>query len=262
MGRRSAIKQKINICRTTAFYVSRQAVRGNTVVFPPEEEHHLRDVLRLESDAEITVLDGSGGRYRVLIERMSRGGELTGRIVSEERVEVEKPFISVALSLGRRERIRIAVEKLAELGCHRIFPLLADNSSFQGNPERMVEKLSLVCRSALKQSGGSFLTKIDTPVTFEQLIEMINEGSFQPVFSIKNIRPETGENRIKSLSESDEYILVIGPEGGFSLREQGMIDEIKAPCLHLGATDLRLETAAVAGLVLLRRLLRQDLFFY
>jgi 16S rRNA (uracil1498-N3)-methyltransferase len=262
LGRRSAVKQNIDICRTTAFYVPRQAVSGNTVAFPPEEEHHLRDVLRLESDAEVVVLDGCGGRYKVLIEQKSRGGELTGRIVSEERVEVEKPFISVALSLGRRERIRMAVEKLAELGCHRILPLLADNSSFQGNPERLVEKLSLVCRSALKQSGGHFLTAIEKPVTFEQFTALACDGSVQPVFSIKSTRPANRKNKTTSLANSDEYILVIGPEGGFSLREQGLIDQIKAPGLHLGATDLRLETAAVAGLVLLRRLLREDLFFY
>ncbi|MBN2290712.1 MAG: 16S rRNA (uracil(1498)-N(3))-methyltransferase [Candidatus Glassbacteria bacterium] len=263
MGRRAAAKNNKEICRTTAFFVPREAISGDLVVFPPDEEHHLRDVLRLKSGAVVEVLDGCGGRYRVVVEQGPRGSDLVGRVLGVERVEAVKPLISVALSLGRRERIRMAVEKLAELGCHRIVPLLADNSSFQGNPGRQVEKLSLVCRSALKQSGNCFLTAVEPAAAFGDFAaEAVGRG-IPLSFCVK----DTGRSRRKNdpgrpTAGGDEYFLVIGPEGGFSSGEQALIDEMQAPRLHLGAADLRLETAAVAGFILMRELLRRDLYFY
>ena len=257
------MKRNKQICRTTAFYVPWGAVSAGRVGFPPEEEHHLRHVLRLESGVEVEVLDGCGGRYRVVVEQESRGLGLRGRVLSSERVEAEKPFISVALTLGSKQRTRLAVEKLAELGCHRIIPLLTDNNSFKGNPKRQIERLSLVCRSALKQSGNYFLTGIEAPISFENFAALARNGEIQPVFCVKNPEPANRKSsKSKPIARSDEYFLVIGPEGGFSPGEQTLIEDMAAPRLHLGSADLRFETAATSGFVLLRELLRGDCYIY
>ena len=120
--------------RTTAFYVPRETFSAGRVVFPPEEEHHLRQVLRLGNGAEVEVLDGCGALYRVVVEQGLQGSALVGRVLSVERIEAAKPFISVALALGRKERTRMAVEKLAELGCHRIVPLLTQRAQAVEKP--------------------------------------------------------------------------------------------------------------------------------
>ncbi len=257
------MKRNKQICRTTACYVPRGAISAGRVVFPPEEEHHLRHVLRLDSGVEVEVLDGCGGRYRVVIERESQGLGLVGRVLNVERVKAEKPFISVALALGSKQRTRMAVEKLAELGCHRIIPLLTDNTSFKGNPERQIERLSLVCRSALKQSGNYFLTGIEAPISFEDFAALARNGEIQPVFCVKNPEPVNRKSsKSKSLARSDEYFLVVGPEGGFSPGEQALIEDTAAPRLHLGSADLRLETAATVGFILLREFLQGDFYIY
>jgi len=257
------MKRNKDICRTTAFYVPRAAISAERVNFPPEEERHLRHVLRLEQGARVEVLDGCGARYDVLVEDQPRDPGLVGRILSVERVEAEKPLISAALALGRRERMRTAVEKLAELGCHRILPLFTDHTSFRGNPHRQVDKLSLVCRSALKQSRGFFLTGIEAPGNIEDFAALARRGGIQPVFCLKSAQPENSQNdKRKLLAGSEEYFLVVGPEGGFSPRELVLIDELAAPRLHLGCADLRFETAAAAGFVLLREFLRGDMYLY
>ena len=263
MGSRAAEKRNEKICRTTAFYVPAEAVSAERVCFPPEEEHHLRHVLRLGSGVQVEVLDGCGARYRVAVESVSRNSELTGRILNVERAQPEKPFISVALSLGRRERTRVAVEKLAELGCHRIMPLLTDLSSCKADPGHQVEKLAAVCISALKQSGNLYLTGIETPKSFDEFTALAGKGKINPVFCLKE--PEGANRRADDISKPaafEEYFLVVGPEGGFSMREKELIESLATPRLHLGSADLRLETAAVAGFVMLRQTLRRDLYFY
>ncbi|MEA2062581.1 MAG: RsmE family RNA methyltransferase [Gemmatimonadota bacterium] len=254
---------KKELCRTTAFYVPVDAINGDRVEFPPAEVHHLREVVRIRSGELVRVLDGCGACYRVVLESSPEGSVLVGRVLSVERSEAEKPSISAALALGRKARSRVAVEKLAELGCHRIVPLLTEYTSYRGNPAREVEKWLPVCQAALKQSGNCFLTGIGVPLTFEEFIGKVNGEDTRPVFCFKDREPvERKRSRMALCRCASEYILVIGPEGGFSTTEQELIEDSGALRLHLGGADLRFETAAVAGYILLRESLRRDLYFY
>jgi len=245
---------------TSAFYVEPANISGSRVVFAPEEEHHIREVLRLGKGSVVEVLDGCGGRFRVLLEN-GEAGDLTGRILEAERKEPDVPALSAAIALGRKERMRIAVEKLAELGCRRIFPLLTDYVSVKRFSPGQMENLRRVCRSALKQSRGWFLTRIEEPLSFENFMKLVHTGEINPVFCRKKEQDQSTALP-RSLSPELEHVLVVGPEGGFSPEELALIDRSGAPCIHLGETILRFETAAVAGFVLLRQILLGDISIY
>jgi 16S rRNA (uracil1498-N3)-methyltransferase len=255
---RSRVSDKLGV---SAFYVPPQDLEPGWFDFPPEEEHHLRHVLRLGPGSEVEVLDGCGGRYRVRVERGSGPGRLAGRVLGTERREEPRPFLSVALAVARKERLRVAVEKLAELGCHRIFPFLSDHVSFSGSAGREADKLRLVCRSALKQSRGWFLTRIEEPLAFDSLLEFFGKSGVRPVFCAKKIEkiPAVDRNRMDG---AEEFCLVVGPEGGFSRNEFDRIVEGSFPMLHLGEADLRFETAAIAGFSILRSFVRGDFGLY
>lgn len=248
-------------CGTSAFFVAPENINAERVLFPPGEEHHIKNVLRLQNGVVLEVLDGCGGRFTVALEKKVQGLGLTGRILSAERRDQPRLRVSVALALGRRERMRIAVEKLAELGCHRIVPLVTDYVSFSGNAGKQVEKLNLVTRSALKQSRGLFLTRVDDPLGFAEFLSLVQEGKTKAVFCRK--MPEEEKRAFPALVDPQgEYFLAVGPEGGFSPRENAMIEKSGAPCLHLGESDLRFETAAIAGFVLLRQALAGEFSLY
>ena len=162
------------------------------------------------------------------------------------------------------------LEKLAELGCHRIVPLVTEHVSFAGDAAKQAAKLRRVALSSMKQSRSPFLTRVQEPARFEQFLESAGAEKLVPVFCSKKSRPDQGGKKEKALENlsrkalpaGQEYILVIGPEGGFSAREQEDIAASGYPCLHLGQADLRFETAAVSGFVLLRQILSGDFFVY
>ncbi|HUU29924.1 MAG TPA: RsmE family RNA methyltransferase [archaeon] len=259
MGRRST-ENIAKECETSAFYVPPANISTERVLFPAEEEHHIKNVLRLKAGSLVEVLDGCGGKFGVVLERIDSPG-LEGRILSAERIEQGPVLISVALALGRKERMRIAVEKLAELGCHRIVPLWTDYVSFAGAAQKQIEKLRLICRSALKQSRTLFLTRIDEPLTFAQILALADCGRLRLVFCRKNREGKKSESP-RPIDPGKEHLLVVGPEGGFSPREESLIQGSSLLCIHLGDADLRFETAAIAGFVLLRQALAGDLSFY
>ena len=268
MARRS-FEQGKKKCETSAFYVPPDSILGGRALFPSEEGLHIRNVLRLEPGAIVEVLDGLGGSYTVELEKPT-GSRLEGRVLSSSQSRPPAFRISVAVALGRPERMRIAVEKLAELGCHRIVPLVTEYVSFAGNAEKLADKLRRVALSSMKQSRSPFLTLIREPARFEQFLESAAAEKLFPVFCVKNSgsdRESATEEALerscrKSLAPGREYILVVGPEGGFSPREQKEIAAGGYRCIHLGRADLRFETAAVSGFVLLRKILSGDFFIY
>ena len=268
MTRRS-FEQKKKKCETGAFYVPPDSFLDGKALFPPEEEHHIRNVLRLGPGTVVEVLDGVGGNYSVELSKVIGSG-LAGRVLSFSQSQPPVPRISAAVAVGRLERMRIAVEKLAELGCHRIVPLVTEHVSFAGDAAKQAAKLRRVALSSMKQSRSPFLTRVQEPARFEQFLESAEAEKLIPVFCSKKSRPDQGGKKEKALENlsrkalpaGQEYILVIGPEGGFSAREQEDIAASGYPCLHLGQADLRFETAAVSGFVLLRQILSDDFFVY
>ena len=268
MTRRS-FEQGKKKCETSAFYVPPDNFLDGKALFPSEEEHHIRNVLRLGPGTVVEVLDGVGGSYSVELSK-AIGGGLEGRVLSFYQYQSPVPRISAAVALSRPERMRIAVEKLAELGCHRIVPLVTEHVSFAGDSAKQAAKLRRVALNAMKQSRSPFLTRVQEPARFEQFLESARAEKFIPVFCSKKSCLDQGGKKEKALENlsrkahraGQEYILVVGPEGGFSAREQEYIAASGYPCLHLGQADLRFETAAVSGFVLLRQILSGDFFVY
>lgn len=249
-------------CRTSAFYVRpRDFDEHGRVVFDQNETNHITRVLRLEPGTLVEVLDGCGGVYEVELAE-PRSGLATGRVVSSRQVPPPVPPISAAVALGRKERLRAAAEKLAELGCNRLWPLECGHLQFPGGLERQVDKLQTVAVAALKQSRRPCLMQVEQPVTLAGLLENTDGRMLRPVFC-----QPAGDGRESSgwdepVQRQSEYVLVVGPEGGFSEAEHGMIENSGCPRLDLGRWWLRSETAAIAGFTLLAERLWGEFGFF
>ncbi len=236
---------------TSAFHVPPVGFGPDgSVRFDGQEAAHITRVLRLPPGAMVEVLDGEGGIYEVRLE--SGGRRLAGRVTGSRKERRSVPPISVALAVGRKERLRAAVEKLAELGCHRIWPLACEHIQFKSSLAGQVGKLQAAAVSALKQSRQPYLTRIEQPLTLATLLAGADSDKIRPV-----ICHPVGEGAVVqpawgAAAENDaQYVLVVGPEGGFSGRELELIDRRSDSRLELGRCWLRSETAAVAGFTVL-----------
>lgn len=237
---------------TSAFYVPPADLEGGLVRFPEDELRHITRSLRLRPPAVVEVLDGQGGCYQVQLAG-GAAGRIEGRVLEKLFLPAARPLVSAALAVCRAERMKLAVEKLAELGCHRLITIRTGYVDFAGSREGLREKLRRVAVSALKQSRSPWLMRVEEGEGVEELIGGSGKQTC-PVFCQMAAEIETGSPAPGRLPAAEEYLLVVGPEGGFTPGEAELIGKSGLPRLDLGNTRLRSETAAVAGFVLLRQI--------
>jgi len=120
--------------------------------------------------------------------------------------------------------------------------------SFRAHPAGIV-RMEKVARAAAKQSGSARWPEIAGPVDFGRalLVSAANRFLLDP----------SGEPFPKAL-EPGACALLVGPEGGWSDAERHLSVERGWKPVSLPAGKLRSETAAVAGLTLLRSVLARS----
>lgn len=189
------------------------------------QQSHLFKVLRMVEGDPVSYTDGAGtvGRGRLERSLIERGVESRHPSPSAVTVAVAPP--------SSRQRCRILVQKLAEIGVRRLTWVRTRHT--EGRPPSP-DKTWAWIESAIEQSRGAWLTD----VTASRLNDL-------EVARLVVAHP--GGGRLDQTEIPSDPILLVGPEGGLD------DDEIPARSqrISLGPTVLRVETAAVVGAFLL-----------
>ena len=211
-----------------------------------DESAHCCRVLRHRAGDEIHVIDGLGTMYRCrLVDDNPKGAE--AEVLEAFPGWGGHPYrLKVACCPTKNnDRFEWFVEKATEVGVDRIVPVIGERS------ERKVYKTDRAARialSATKQSLKARIPEIAEPVSVKdfvchsgldpeslKLIAYCFEGDTRRVSIQKALRAYDGR----------DVTVLIGPEGDFSPEEARLaIDHGYIP-VHLGASRLRTETAAV-----------------
>jgi 16S rRNA (uracil1498-N3)-methyltransferase len=193
----------------------------------PDDDHHLRRVLRLRPGDALTVGDGAGG-WRAA--RLSATGvEPTG---PDEVAPEPGPTLTVGFALVKGGKPELVVQKLTEVGVDRIVPLRAARSVVrwdEAKAGKAVERLRSVARAAAAQCHRPHLPEVAAVTDVAAVV-----GEDGVVLAERGGTP-LGEART----------VLVGPEGGWAP------DELAAglPTVGLGPHVLRAETAAIAAAV-------------
>lgn len=241
----------------TNFYTSPENISDETLSIKGEEARHILTVLRYKAGDVISVVDGRGTRYRVLIEKATPDF-LQGRIISEVSTENEPAHqITLAQAICKQQRMDFLIEKATEIGVSSIIPVLTERSLVKiGGPAKQKAKIDRWRRLAIasmKQSLRTVLPKIQDIIKFDQLLSRIESYDLCLIASL--------EEDSKSIRECDELkrklksvLLIVGPESGFTDEELSQAKAQGAIPITLGARRLRTETA---GVVILSLVLHQ-----
>jgi len=205
--------------------------------------HHLERVRRLHPGEAVTVADGRG-RWRPYDVAATGAGRLelvaTGRVVVEPRLE---PEVTLAFSLTKGTHPEQVVRQATELGVDRLVPVVAARSVARWKGDRAaagVERLARIAREAAGQCRRARLPVVAAPAPLASLADA--DGLL--------VADRTGTDAgAVPLPAGGQWVVVIGPEGGFDATELAVLD--RSPRLAVGPHVLRAETAAVAALAAL-----------
>jgi len=237
----------------TNFYTRPENIDYETLTIDGEEAKHILQVLRYKTGDVISVVDGRGTRYNVLIEKTSEE-HLQGKIISSILSENE-PICQVTLAQAvcRNERMDFLIEKATEIGVSSIIPILTERSlirvSGSSREKNKMDRWRRLAIASMKQSLRTVLPEIQNIIKFEELLPRIRNFDLCLIASL--------EKDSKSIKECEELrknkgriLLVVGPETGFSEDELSQAKEYGALPITLGARRLRTETAGVVFLSL------------
>lgn len=221
-----------------------------------DESRHLLTVLRGGRDLELRLTDGQGH----LITARSLGEE--GRLarveilsVSDDPEESALPRLNLGCAVVKGRRFEWVLEKAVELGAHRIVPVKTDRGVIEPGKGK-ADRWRSILKSALKQSGRTFLTELDPTLDLKRILNTTGSGMvlFGAVPGEAEAVPWTDLLHPKPEPVPESLTILIGPEGGWTPGEREVLIKTGARAVELGPHVLRTETAAVTGLAALQSL--------
>lgn len=213
-----------------------------------ERDHALRS-RRLRAGDPVELLDGAGTIGR---------GTLT--LVSQRRCVVEVDALERAARVGREVHLALSVprgprmdglvDQAAQLGVASIRPVALARSVAareDASPARL-ERWRRILREAAKQSGEPFVPELGEVTTLEALLAEPFAGARRMLHLSEDAAPLA-----ETLPAEGEAVrILVGPEGGFTAEEVARCVAAGERVARLGRARLRIETAALAALVLAR----------
>ena len=237
----------------TNFYVSPQNIGEDTIQIKGEEARHILTILRHKRGDLIDVVDGCGNRYRVNITHTGRNN-LEGKILSQVRKENEPiTNLTLAQAVCKGSKMDWVVEKCTEIGVSNIIPLLTERTEIDfKNPQQeksKIERWKRLAISSMKQSLRCCLPKISPATKIEDLLKNTKNYDLVLMASL-----EGGSKNLEDLDElgnrPKNILILVGPEGGFSVDELKEAEEKRVIPISLGTRRLRTETAGIVFLSL------------
>lgn len=242
--------------KETHIFYAPDAAKGFTEL-PAEEAAHAVRVLRMGEGDPLTLTDGMGTFYDAHITLASPKHCLFcfDREYADTRLWQGGIHVAVAPTKNM-DRMEWLVEKATEIGVDRITLLDCDNSERHVVKTERLEKIAI---AAMKQSHKAWKPIIEgmtplrkflaRPLSGQRFIAHCYEPQSDDSASSIHL---SGRNFLGDLlTPSGEAVVLIGPEGDFSLNEVSEAVNAGFRPVSLGESRLRTETAALVAVHLM-----------
>lgn len=231
-------------------YCHASLAAGRDVEITGEVCHYLHTVLRLKAGAHILLFNENDGEFAGEIIDLNKS-QARVRLLHQERAASHKrTTITLYYAPIKNPNSSFYVQKATELGVDKIVPVITEYTVVRSVN---VEKLEIVAIEALEQSMRLDRVKISSAMP---LVQIVDKASQHDVILWCDEKADPKKDSLLSyrdkLTECKSVGVLIGPEGGFSLKEReylGKLGNVKP--VSLGMNILRAETAMIAVLSVL-----------
>lgn len=209
------------------------------VVAPTSALHRHLAALRIRDGQTVTLFNGKGLRACCTLLGSAADGVL--RVDTREQTKAPSPLTLAMGLLDNRDRLEFAVEKATELGVTTIVLLDSDHASrLRATAIRLQAKVIAAC----EQSGRLWLPELTGPLSVDSFLASTPASTI--LMGDQHGAQPGGEI-------AGHVAVVVGPEGGFSQREQALFAaDQRVQRWAIGKQRLRAETAAIAMVAVAR----------
>lgn len=229
------------------FYVPDAA---NVDELPTDEAMHALRVLRLKAGDEMMLMDGEGNYYRaeVTLAHTHHCMYAIKEVLPQQRQWPGHVHLAMAPT-KMMERTEWMLEKAVEVG--------ADEISFvncQFSERRLVKmpRVEKIVVAAMKQSRKAWKTRLNDVTPLQVFIRQPHKGRRFIAHCYEEIDRTYLFDELRQLPSDEGAVVLVGPEGDFSIGEVKTAVACGWQSVHLGKSRLRTETAGLAAVMMMQ----------
>lgn len=208
---------------------------------------HIARSLRMKIGEQLTVCDTVGTDF--LCEIADISPERVDLNILEKAENKTEASVNITLyqCLPKADKMDSIVQQSVELGVSKIVPVLSERCISRPDDKsikKKIERWQKIAFEAAGQSGRGIIPNVGDCISFLDCCKQMKNYDCSLFFYEMGGKPITDSvnSGLKTLS------IIIGPEGGFAVKEAEDIEAAGAVCSTLGPRILRAQTAPIAAI--------------
>lgn len=232
------------------YFVEDGQINGSWIIITNRDDlYHISKVMRFRVGTKLVCVDGKGHDY------LSEITQITKQAVHCKVLKImpsqgePKTQLIVAQALPKGERWDWVLQKGTELGVTQFIPFTSERTVVKVHPEKVAkkrERWQRIVKEAAEQSGRGIIPEVSRPISWSELLSYLEKTETAWIAYEKG--GKSLQSCMQQLSTSNQIVLIIGPEGGFSEQEIESAVHAGAIPITLGPRILRTETASLVAL--------------
>ncbi len=216
-------------------------VENGRLVLEESDLFHIKKVMRMKPKDTIEVVADSK-IYLCEIDQLEPVSFHKVKQLSSSSDLIHQ--VTVAQALVKEQKMDLILQKCTELGVSGIIPVSMERSIVKVSQKEEKKRLRWmnICKEASEQSFRGSIPKLYDVMSLQDLIHM--PFDLKLVCSTKKDL-KTLKNILQTHLSCVRILVVIGPEGGLSSKEEAYLEEHGFHLISLGSRILRTESASL-----------------
>lgn len=211
------------------------------------DSYHLMKVMRAKIDDEIEIVCDN----KLFLGKILNIGNLVdGEIIQELDSSFVSSNITIAQALVNESKFSLILQKGTELNANSFIPLITERSVIKVNKDfdKKIVRWQNIVNDASSQSK-----RLNSPLVYNvmKISDLIDLDYDYKFLCSVNEKDNSLKKELQNINVYDRILFVIGPEGGFTDKEENLLINNGFKRITLGSNVLRTETASIALLSML-----------
>lgn len=236
------------------YFVKASGWSDPDVTITDDAIHHITRVMRMEYGDKI-ICNHPEGKAAICVIKTMTEERIVTEIVEWQNQTVELPVrVTIAQGLPKGDKLELILQKGTELGAAAFIPLQAERSIVKWDNKKASkknERFKKIIKEASEQSHRTLLPKMEKVASLHDVITMSASFDHKLVAyeeTARDFPTKKLSHFYNQMVASQQVLLCIGPEGGFSEKEIKELHNAGFQSVRLGPRILRTETAALYAL--------------
>ena len=203
---------------------------------------HIKKVMRMNINDKIEVVYNNKLHICEITSLEPFNIKVIEKLDEDKKTKIE---LTVAVALVKEQKMDLILQKLTELGVSRIIPVSMERSIVKLDKERFNKKKvrwESICKEASEQSKRTNIPIIEDVKSIKDLTK--EDADLKLVASTKE-KEKLLNYYLQSIEDCAKIIMVIGPEGGISDKEEDILVSNGYNRVSFGNLIFRVETATI-----------------